>query len=40
MTVATYGTNKEFPAFFTPHSGVQSPINVVDAREAAELIGR
>ncbi|XP_072041914.1 uncharacterized protein [Amphiura filiformis] len=38
VTVATFGPNKDFPAFFTPNSGVQSPINVTDAKEAAELI--
>ncbi len=39
VTVATFGPNRDFPAFFTPNSGVQSPINVTNAREAAELIG-
>ena len=39
VTVATFGPNKDFPAFFTPNSGVKSPVNVVDAKEAAELIG-
>ncbi|XP_041474979.1 pseudouridine-metabolizing bifunctional protein C1861.05-like isoform X1 [Lytechinus variegatus] len=38
VTVATYGSSSEFPAFFTRHSGVKSPCNIGTAREAAELI--
>lgn len=38
VTVATYGSSQEFPAFFTRHSGVKSPCNIGTPREAAELI--
>lgn len=38
VTVATYGDNTEFPAFFTPKSGFQSPYCVKNALEAAKMI--
>uniref|UniRef100_H3DEZ4 Zgc:136858 n=1 Tax=Tetraodon nigroviridis TaxID=99883 RepID=H3DEZ4_TETNG len=34
----TYGTSKNFPAFFSPQSGFSSPFNVCNPEEAAELI--
>ncbi|XP_028307213.1 pseudouridine-metabolizing bifunctional protein C1861.05 [Gouania willdenowi] len=38
VCVATYGSSKSFPAFFSPHSGFLSPCNVCDPQEAAKLI--
>ncbi|XP_066580343.1 uncharacterized protein LOC136771750 isoform X2 [Amia ocellicauda] len=38
VCVATFGKTKDFPAFFSPHSGFTSPYNVANAEEAAELI--
>ncbi|XP_052089369.1 uncharacterized protein LOC127726068 [Mytilus californianus] len=38
VCVASYGNSKDFPAFFVPRSGYQSPYNVQDATKAAELI--
>ncbi|XP_078272611.1 uncharacterized protein LOC144603344 isoform X2 [Rhinoraja longicauda] len=38
VCVATFGETCEFPAFFLPKSGYQSPYNVKDEEEAAELI--
>ncbi|KAJ8411374.1 hypothetical protein AAFF_G00173800 [Aldrovandia affinis] len=38
VCVTTFGKSKDFPAFFSPHSGFSSPYNVTDAKEAAELI--
>ena len=40
MCVASYGTSKDFPAFFTPRSGFSAPYNVKTAKDAAKLIGR
>lgn len=37
--MASYGNSRDFPAFFVPRSGYQSPYNVQDATKAAELIG-
>lgn len=39
MCVATYGTSKNFPAFFSPQSGFSSPFHVSDPEEAAKLVG-
>ncbi|XP_072291752.1 uncharacterized protein [Eucyclogobius newberryi] len=38
VCVATYGSSKEFPAFFSPQSGFNSPHQVCNPEEAAELI--
>ncbi|XP_071753678.2 uncharacterized protein LOC139910311 [Centroberyx gerrardi] len=38
VCVATYGTSKNFPAFFSPQSGFTSPYHVCNPEEAAELI--
>ncbi|TNN00332.1 hypothetical protein fugu_011578 [Takifugu bimaculatus] len=38
VCVATYGTSKNFPAFFSPQSGFSSPFHVRDPEEAAQLI--
>ncbi|KAJ8020473.1 Pseudouridine-metabolizing bifunctional protein C1861.05 [Holothuria leucospilota] len=38
VTVATFGSSKEFPAFYSPKSGVEANINTPDARSAATLI--
>lgn len=38
VCVATYGASKDFPAFFTSHSGFTSACNVHNPSEAAELI--
>ncbi|VDI34759.1 pseudouridylate synthase / pseudouridine kinase [Mytilus galloprovincialis] len=38
VCVASYGNSRDFPAFFVPRSGYQSPYNVQDATKAAELI--
>lgn len=38
VCVATYGTSKDFPAFFSPQSGFSSPFNVSNPEEAAKLI--
>lgn len=38
VCVATFGETREFPAFFLPKSGFQSPYNVTDEEEAAKLI--
>ncbi|XP_037538945.1 pseudouridine-metabolizing bifunctional protein C1861.05 [Nematolebias whitei] len=38
VCVATYGTSKNFPAFFTPNSGFTSAYNVQNPSEAAKLI--
>lgn len=38
VCVASFGPNKDFPAFFVPGSGYQSPCNVTDETQAAELI--
>ncbi|XP_056137694.1 uncharacterized protein zgc:136858 [Lampris incognitus] len=38
VCVATYGTSRSFPAFFSPQSGFTSPYCVSNPREAAELI--
>ncbi|KAG0043137.1 hypothetical protein BGZ83_011786 [Gryganskiella cystojenkinii] len=38
VTVATYGTTPDFPAFFTRTSGFKSMLNVETPREVAELI--
>ncbi|XP_059834071.1 uncharacterized protein zgc:136858 [Hypanus sabinus] len=38
VCVATFGKTRDFPAFFTPRSGFQSPYNVTDEEEAARLI--
>uniref|UniRef100_UPI00398ED3BA uncharacterized protein isoform X2 n=1 Tax=Pristiophorus japonicus TaxID=55135 RepID=UPI00398ED3BA len=38
VCVATFGKTRDFPAFFTPKSGFQSPYNVTDEEEAAQLI--
>ncbi|KIM21541.1 hypothetical protein M408DRAFT_29500 [Serendipita vermifera MAFF 305830] len=38
VPVITYGPTKEFPAFFSPRSGFQSPYNVSSPLEAAKLI--
>lgn len=39
VCVATYGTSKDFPAFFSPQSGFTSPYQVNNPEEAASLIG-
>ncbi|KAM6960566.1 uncharacterized protein FYW47_009136 [Aplochiton taeniatus] len=39
VCVATYGTSKNFPAFFSTQSGFTSPYNVCNPEEAAKLIG-
>ncbi|GCC37704.1 hypothetical protein chiPu_0016210 [Chiloscyllium punctatum] len=38
VCVATFGKTRDFPAFFIPKSGFQSPWNVTDEEEAAQLI--
>ncbi|XP_041072153.1 pseudouridine-metabolizing bifunctional protein C1861.05 [Carcharodon carcharias] len=38
VCVATFGKSRDFPAFFIPKSGFQSPYNVTDEEEAAQLI--
>uniref|UniRef100_A0A8C4IJH8 Zgc:136858 n=1 Tax=Dicentrarchus labrax TaxID=13489 RepID=A0A8C4IJH8_DICLA len=38
VCVATYGTLKNFPAFFSPQSGFTSPYQVCNPEEAAKLI--
>ncbi|KAF7723210.1 hypothetical protein EC973_002285 [Apophysomyces ossiformis] len=38
VTVATLGNNKQFPAFYVPHSGFESPSQVADTAEAAKSI--
>jgi len=38
VSVATIGASDEFPAFFTPSSGVRSPIHFRDQREALQFI--
>lgn len=38
VLVATYGNMLDFPAFFTPQSGFQSPYNVQSPVDAAKLI--
>ncbi|KAF9095373.1 hypothetical protein BGX23_000599 [Mortierella sp. AD031] len=38
VTVATYGSTSDFPAFFTRTSGFQSMLNIETPKEAAELI--
>ncbi|OZJ01839.1 hypothetical protein BZG36_05297, partial [Bifiguratus adelaidae] len=38
VTVATYGSTKAFPAFYTPESGYESPFNVSDPDTAARII--
>ncbi|XP_053174690.1 uncharacterized protein zgc:136858 isoform X1 [Scomber japonicus] len=38
VCVATYGTSKSFPAFFSPQSGFTSPYQVCNPEEAAKLI--
>lgn len=38
VCVATYGTSKNFPAFFVSSSGYQSPFNVKNEKEAARMI--
>ncbi|XP_041692879.2 pseudouridine-metabolizing bifunctional protein C1861.05 [Coregonus clupeaformis] len=38
VCVATFGTSKNFPAFFSPQSGFTSPYHVNNAEEAADLI--
>ncbi|XP_055011532.1 uncharacterized protein zgc:136858 isoform X2 [Boleophthalmus pectinirostris] len=38
VCVATYGSSKGFPAFFSPQSGFESPHQVSNPEEAAELI--
>ncbi|XP_055958901.1 pseudouridine-5'-phosphate glycosidase isoform X2 [Patella vulgata] len=38
VCVATFGKDKDFPAFFTPSSGLRAPFNVDNEIQAAELI--
>lgn len=38
VTVVTYGNSKEFPAFFSPHSGVQVEYHLETPEECAKLI--
>ncbi|XP_078466773.1 uncharacterized protein LOC144730092 [Lampetra planeri] len=38
VCVTTFGSSRDFPAFFTPRSGFLSPYNVETEEEAAELI--
>ncbi|XP_029635234.1 pseudouridine-metabolizing bifunctional protein C1861.05 [Octopus sinensis] len=38
VCVASFGPSKDFPAFFTPKSGFQAPMNVNNPLEAAQLI--
>ncbi|KAJ0029429.1 hypothetical protein NQD34_004426 [Periophthalmus magnuspinnatus] len=40
VCVATYGSSKNFPAFFSPQSGFSSPHQVCNPKEAAALIGK
>ncbi len=39
VCVASFGSEKEFPAFFSPRSGFKAPYNVETPRQAAEMIG-
>jgi pseudouridine-5'-phosphate glycosidase/pseudouridine kinase len=39
VAVATYGSSREFPAFFTPNSGFQAPYNLTNPTQAAHFIG-
>lgn len=38
VCVATFGTSREFPSFFTPRSGFKAPYNVCNEEEAANMI--
>ncbi|ESO85355.1 hypothetical protein LOTGIDRAFT_221393 [Lottia gigantea] len=38
VCVATFGQDKDFPAFFVPSSGLKAPYNIRDEIEAAEMI--
>ncbi|KAI0207404.1 Pseudouridine-metabolizing bifunctional protein C1861.05 [Lamellibrachia satsuma] len=38
VCVVSYGTSKDFPAFFTPKSGFSAPYNVETPKDAAKLI--
>ena len=38
VCVATFGSTKQFPAFFSSKSGYESSCNVHDINEAAELV--
>ncbi|XP_069105872.1 uncharacterized protein [Argopecten irradians] len=38
VCVASYGPGQDFPAFFTPRSGLKAPYNVEDPGNAARLI--
>ncbi|XP_029379574.1 pseudouridine-metabolizing bifunctional protein C1861.05 [Echeneis naucrates] len=38
VCVATYGSSKDFPAFFSPKSGFSSPCQVTNPVEAAKII--
>ena len=38
VPVLTYGNTKEFPNFFSPRSGFQSPYNVNSPLEAAKIM--
>ncbi|CEG66759.1 hypothetical protein CU097_004713 [Rhizopus azygosporus] len=38
VTVATVGTTRQFPAFYTPNSGFDSPYHVETAQDAAKII--
>ena len=40
VSVATFGSSKTFPAFYSHDSGCQAPYNVENAREAAEILGQ
>jgi len=39
VSVVTYGETREFPAFFSRHSGHKAPYNVTSPSEAATMIG-
>ena len=38
MSVASFGLDGEFPAFFTAKSGFKAPCHVTTAEEAAKMI--
>ena len=39
VCVISYGASKEFPSFFTPKSGFDSPYHVSNVQQAAHVIG-
>lgn len=38
MFVATFGPNKDFPAFYSRTSGLKSPYNLKNAHDAAKVV--